>query len=145
MSPTWNQSLLGNCLEKRNKTITLRKKSVSTQFIHKTIQFKYLWFFLSYIFTIIPKMLCIWLTCICKVRIYNHNTGNCTRHLSCLLILPPLKKQTTNGFILPYDLLPRLSDHKWVLLCAFYACKILVHFSARRLYGETFILWFKPG
>lgn len=29
-------------------------------------------------------MLCIWLTCICKI-IYNYNSGNCTRHLICLI------------------------------------------------------------
>lgn len=38
-------------------------------------------FFQSYIFPIIPKMLCIWLTCICKVRIYNYNTGNYTKSI----------------------------------------------------------------
>lgn len=29
-------------------------------------------------------MLCIWLTCICKI-IYNYNSGNRTRHLICLI------------------------------------------------------------
>lgn len=100
--------------------------------------------FQSYIFTIIPKMLCIWLTCICKIRIYNYNSGNHTRLLICLLI-PPLAKQTTNClFCLVIYFTISLIKNKFCFV--FFMVAKCLYICLREDYtSETFILSFKTS